>query len=469
MIRALSTVGLPEVEKAIVKATYDDQEAPKAKHVKTLIELTQPPAKAAPVVVALIRRLKACQYWNEVTKTLIVIHMLCSDVRAGAVAVLNALATTLPLNQCVTNFEDKHDFQTKGHSKYALEYANFLTAKVHVYTALGRSIEQLAPLEDEKWPASLSKERLLHAIPLVVHQIEDGLKLRPFTWNALCHIITARSSDLLYKDVVRIWNAGQNMFKELRKYTGELEKRELLQAAKWADRMNQREFDALMLRLMSIGSQKPVPRCPKHAEDAAVEWRTLAMQLASPTQETALEPVETKASSTKASTRKLARLPSQHAAMPPPHKSATPRRRSKTAAAASNSSTFDAFSMTESRSRSSTVHPNTARPVKTAIVNKDTEQDPIEQQPGASGDTFSLLTVNVESPDKAPQPLKTLGHKPNRDWSVVSFFDDLPSPSTQVTRNRDVEGEGDPFSKQLAASDTEAVAQSESETEPGRS
>jgi len=34
MLRALNTVGLSDTEKAIVKATYDDEADPKAKHVE---------------------------------------------------------------------------------------------------------------------------------------------------------------------------------------------------------------------------------------------------------------------------------------------------------------------------------------------------------------------------------------------------------------------------------------------------
>jgi len=84
MIRALATAGLSTVETAVVKATFDDNEHPKAKHVRALIEWVNTDMKGAGNsyqrekvnIISLLEKRVETQSWREVLKTLSLIHTL---------------------------------------------------------------------------------------------------------------------------------------------------------------------------------------------------------------------------------------------------------------------------------------------------------------------------------------------------------------------------------------------------------
>jgi hypothetical protein len=132
----------------------------------------------------------------------------------------------------VEHFEDKKDPQAKACSKFAHEYAKYLSSKVEAYIGTGRSVEQLPPFEDTKWPASLSKDRLMHNIPALSHQLQDLLSCQPPELNGHCHVIAIRAIDIICKDMMRIWNTLQNMFLNLGKAEAEMSGREFEAAAK---------------------------------------------------------------------------------------------------------------------------------------------------------------------------------------------------------------------------------------------
>eukprot|EP00808_Paulinella_micropora_P025248 g26841.t1 len=439
------------------EATYDDQEVPKAKHVKHLIELTQPPHSSQSVVSSLIRRLKNCQYWNEVTKTLIVIHMICSDARPGASGVMSSLATSPSIFSCVEKFEDKHDIHTKGHSKYALEYAQYLNAKVESYMGLGRSIEQLPPSEvlfscfsftcllvsssclhvsfftlgsfftfgrkDEKWPASLSKDRLMVGIPLLLHQIEDGIRCRPFTWNGLCHVITAHSADILYKDMVRIWATTHYMFKELLKFKDQMERKELLEAAKWGERMKGGNFESLMGRLMSIGVEKPKPAKLNLAEEAAAEFRTEAGSMATswnsaPQDPTPVSPVlrNKVAAGARAKTPKASRPKTPRANSVNPKKAPL----DVTSSPPGTTLRLQLPAHIAQQGGQKPMCPNlTSGQAESPLLKDD---DHASKYMHSSLDAFDELVIDTESSGIHVAPPKTVGAQPNRDpFSFLNF------------------------------------------------
>ena len=71
MIRALNVAGLSEVEKRVVKATYDDDDPPKAKHVDALLLLS-----ADHDLLPYIDRRLISVRWNVSCKSLILCHRL---------------------------------------------------------------------------------------------------------------------------------------------------------------------------------------------------------------------------------------------------------------------------------------------------------------------------------------------------------------------------------------------------------
>ena len=165
-------------------------------------------------------------------KTLILIHLMCSDARSGANHFLSELATSPSLYSIVERFQDTKDEKAKASSKFAHAYAQYLSAKVEAYIGTGRSVEQLPPFEDTKWPASLSKDRLMHNIPALSLQLQTLLSCQPPEWNGQYHAIVIRAVDIISKDMIRIWNVLQNMFLQLGKAEDEMSGRELEAACK---------------------------------------------------------------------------------------------------------------------------------------------------------------------------------------------------------------------------------------------
>lgn len=87
-------VGLSDIEEAIVKATFKDDERPKEKHVERIIEHTNDFSQDN-IVPHLVERLHS-ESWQVVMKTLSVVHIVARDGHINFIKVVTDCLVPLP-------------------------------------------------------------------------------------------------------------------------------------------------------------------------------------------------------------------------------------------------------------------------------------------------------------------------------------------------------------------------------------
>jgi hypothetical protein len=181
MIRALNVAGLSEVEKRVVKATYDDDDPPKPKHVEALILLSTD----HDLLPYLDKRIISLQ-WNVCVKTMIVMHKLMME---GDERWLTELSSSPSLFSLPQSFDLTTDPTASSHTAFIHAYALYLQSKVDTFRALKVSSERSAPSDSAKWAMKLTANQVTHTLPSHQQQLDRLIQCTPRNTQDIHHPI----------------------------------------------------------------------------------------------------------------------------------------------------------------------------------------------------------------------------------------------------------------------------------------
>ena len=193
VLRAVQTMGLSDLETRIIKSTYDDYDAPKQKHVDSLISYTNE-YNIVPLLEKQLNEFK----WNIIFKTLVVIHRCTLD---GNIKFMNNLCK----KQSILNLNDWSDMNGDGriHIKYIRQYSDYLSSKCDTYRQCTVSLERENPVESKKYINSIDNTTLYKLLPILIYQFDKLLRCYP---SDLTQPVAAASMSLLIKDAFRIYS-----------------------------------------------------------------------------------------------------------------------------------------------------------------------------------------------------------------------------------------------------------------------
>jgi len=198
MLRAINTAGLSEIEKRVVKATYDDFDPPKAKHVESLVLLSAD----HDLLQFLDKRIISPQ-WNICFKSLILMHKILQEGNPRFFSELLEVPSILELPQ---QFDSFGDIEASIHAKFINFYAKYLTLKISSYRELNISIERFPTNQAKKWSKKLNNSQLIKTITILQTQFTAILKLSPKSSEEQQSPITISAMTLIIKDAFRLYS-----------------------------------------------------------------------------------------------------------------------------------------------------------------------------------------------------------------------------------------------------------------------
>eukprot|EP00808_Paulinella_micropora_P022368 g11818.t1 len=201
MLRALQAAGLGEIDKIVLKATYQDLDAPKHKHVEALLEISLDGRED--ITVSLVKRLSS-PLFNVVLKTLVVIHRLTLD---GNVTFLRDMTRRESLRNKLLHFMDDTTREGRALSPFTRLYASYLAAKIAAYKDLGHSKERLGQRESVDWAKTISCRELVLCFPVLQFQFGTLLDVTGSNWagEVPAEAITLKAIQLLLRDARRLY------------------------------------------------------------------------------------------------------------------------------------------------------------------------------------------------------------------------------------------------------------------------
>ena len=198
MIRAINVAGLSEVEKRVVKATYDDDDPPKAKHVEALLLLS-----ADHELLPYLDKRIISPLWNVCLKTVIVMHKLALE---GDERFLSELASSPSLFSLPQSFDVSADPTASAHTAFVHAYAAYMAVKVDAFSAVKLSVERYTPADSQKWAMKLSSPKLCKVLPRLQKQFDRLLLTMPRNSEDIHHPITIAAMALCIKDAFRLYS-----------------------------------------------------------------------------------------------------------------------------------------------------------------------------------------------------------------------------------------------------------------------
>lgn len=155
VVRAFKTAGMGTVETAVVKATFDDEERPKQKHISTLIQwidydmvgsgnhYRSSNNDSQENLLSLLhsRMANAAHSWKIILKSLIVMHSLFRDGDEIFIKECFGYGIKRLFGQC-PDFLDTSSASARTHSSFIHRYYRYLIEKANVYDKLGYNIEK---------------------------------------------------------------------------------------------------------------------------------------------------------------------------------------------------------------------------------------------------------------------------------------------------------------------------------------
>jgi len=193
VVRNLSVVGLSDIETTVVKATYDDDDKPKPKHVDALLRLSLRSPNMD--LMSLFRARLAEKSWNVVLKTLVVVHLLMNEGSEGFLRIVSEK----PLELNTQSFSDRKSSLAWAMTRLVHVYGDYLCEKATVFRNLQFCGERMPTKESSKFFMELSLQKLVIVMPHIQMQLDKLLCCTPFTEDDQPHPIAAQASSLFIR------------------------------------------------------------------------------------------------------------------------------------------------------------------------------------------------------------------------------------------------------------------------------
>lgn len=256
--RAFATAGLNAVETAVVKATYEDDDRPKQKHIKTIcdyVELelagtgydTSSMNKHQTLVEMFRKRLNnnssmssSSISWKIVIKTLITIHILFRECDLAFIEEFSQYGQSRVFLSC-KGFVDNTSSNTIVHSTFIRKYSRYLSEKLSVFTQLSFNVERKLGQNNKEFFKEFDVNTLGKILPKIMKQLHTILEVEPQLNGAtfMVHTLIKESMLLLIKDSLRIYSSIQLILWELLCSFQKLN----LDQAKWVSKTYRQYFD----------------------------------------------------------------------------------------------------------------------------------------------------------------------------------------------------------------------------------
>ena len=253
--RAFATAGLNAVETAVVKATFEDDDRPKQKHIKTIcdyVELelagtgydTSSMSKNLTLVEMFRKRVNTMNNnslsWRIVIKTLITIHILFRDCDLAFVDEF-AQSGHNRVFTLTKGFVDNTTSNSIVHSTFIRKYSRYLSEKLMVYKQLNFNVERKLVQNNKDFFKSFDINTLGKILPKIMKQLHCIIEVEPQLNGAtfVVHKLVQESMLLLIKDSLRIYSSIQLILWELLCSFQKLN----LDQAKWISKTYNQYFD----------------------------------------------------------------------------------------------------------------------------------------------------------------------------------------------------------------------------------
>eukprot|EP01083_Nonionella_stella_P188279 693648_1 len=253
--RTLATVGLTAVETAIVKATFDDDELPKAKHIRTIcdhvdLELTGSGYDTSSNNLTLVEMFRkrvnrvsnSSLTWKVSIKSLITIHLLLRQCDIAFIDELTQYGQAHHRIFDLTNrYSDNTNSNTIVHSTFVRKYSRYLQEKLIVYKEIDFNVERKVAANNKDFFAVFDVNTLGKILPLIMKQLDCVLEVIPQldSTSFIIHPLEKQAMLLLIKDSLKIYSSVQLILWQLIQSFQELNTKQ----AKWVSATYQSYFD----------------------------------------------------------------------------------------------------------------------------------------------------------------------------------------------------------------------------------
>eukprot|EP00742_Colponemidia_sp_Colp-10_P002941 GILJ01003138.1.p1 GENE.GILJ01003138.1~~GILJ01003138.1.p1 ORF type:complete len:556 (+),score=104.74 GILJ01003138.1:97-1764(+) len=194
-------------DKAKIKGTFDDFDAPKEKHIQTMIwslSGQNPETPESEAFRSLVERMQKKKEWKIVLKTLIVFHRAMDDGDQRCIDTISSNTHAFNL----ANFLDKSTTLAWDHSVFIRKYSFYLEEKIHNLSRRTSVLRKGKAREDSVFNNMLIEE-LRDEIPPLQAQLRALLDVffdgKQVTSISATHGVTLAAMQLLLKDCLKLY------------------------------------------------------------------------------------------------------------------------------------------------------------------------------------------------------------------------------------------------------------------------
>lgn len=251
VFRALKTSNLNLVENAIVKATYEDDDRPKAKHVQQLIRFVDTELGGAGYIpsqssrndkdfdiIYLLQKRLDTGLWRVAIKTITVTHQLMRDAN---LLFLDAMVER-PFIRACSKFRDisggKHLGEVPQATLFVQRYGRYLEDKLQGYVDLGFVLERKIKTEGQDFFQKFNFKELGKILPRLARQLDSLIQCKVFSVFGTIHPICGCAVLSLFKDALHLYAGFTICIASLCESLSDMS----LEQAKWCSKMVDRYF-----------------------------------------------------------------------------------------------------------------------------------------------------------------------------------------------------------------------------------
>jgi hypothetical protein len=202
LTRQIETVGMPELDKAVIKATFYDDDPPKEKHVLSLISETRSSSRSinTDIIDGLARRIRFDK-WQVVLKVLIVTHRL---IRDGAPMFIERLARD-PGFMDLKYFTDDSSEDGWAMSKFIGKYGEYLIKKANNFGKFEFAVEKKMQQDGPEWIKTFEDSKLFKLGDAVQQQFDLLLNCDIYSGSVAVNPVAASAYIQLLKDSFHLY------------------------------------------------------------------------------------------------------------------------------------------------------------------------------------------------------------------------------------------------------------------------
>lgn len=219
MMRNITTAGKGPLETAVIKATWDDNDKPKQKHVETCLKEIRTQANSSSqdfrIVDLILERLQN-KSWRVVFKSLLLIHQLFREGEEAFITAVSEKRSKVFNSSLIHRTSENQD--TVAHSSFIRRYARYLEAKTKIMEDFGFLCERKISTGAGEYFNSYHFKELGKLLPRLMQQCQLLLYCEVYfsaEYVENVHPLACWGLLLLFKDSWKIWAGIQMVMMKL--------------------------------------------------------------------------------------------------------------------------------------------------------------------------------------------------------------------------------------------------------------